>query len=176
MEQWGASHGSVGMGEMIAALPCSWLAAADGAGASLSRRFACWHMTCAVMSMQVLVAVMTMSVGIAMAEIVSSLPSSGGPYFWWVLASAAPATFRTRQEYADKQLALNAIACSCRAAHLSSKKYSPFAAWMTGELHLHTGCPCVTLLECWPATQRVCGAAGWFNLLGQVCIASAVCL
>ncbi|BDA43078.1 Amino-acid permease BAT1 [Coccomyxa sp. Obi] len=28
------------------------------------------------------VAVMTMTVGIAMAEIVSSLPSSGGPYFW----------------------------------------------------------------------------------------------
>lgn len=30
----------------------------------------------------VIVCFMTMFVGIAMAEVVSSLPSSGGPYFW----------------------------------------------------------------------------------------------
>ena len=30
----------------------------------------------------VVVATMTMFVGLAMAEIVSALPSSGGPYFW----------------------------------------------------------------------------------------------
>lgn len=30
----------------------------------------------------VIVAFMTTFVGIAMAEVVSSLPSSGGPYFW----------------------------------------------------------------------------------------------
>ena len=48
----------------------------------------------------ILVAVMTMTVAIGMAEIVSALPSSGGPYFW--------------------------------SAHLASKRYSPFAAWMTG--------------------------------------------
>ena len=30
----------------------------------------------------IIVAFMTSFVGIAMAEVVSSLPSSGGPYFW----------------------------------------------------------------------------------------------
>lgn len=30
----------------------------------------------------IVVATMTMFVGLAMAEIVSALPSSGGPYFW----------------------------------------------------------------------------------------------
>ena len=30
----------------------------------------------------ILVACMTLTVGLSMAEIVSSLPTSGGPYFW----------------------------------------------------------------------------------------------
>ncbi|CAK0780294.1 hypothetical protein CVIRNUC_005001 [Coccomyxa viridis] len=60
------------------------------------------------------VAIMTMSVGIAMAEIVSSLPSSGGPYFW--------------------------------SAELATRRWSPFAAWMTG----------------------------WFNLLGQAAVTAGI--
>lgn len=75
MEQRRPSDSGVGLGEIlrltaaelqITDMPCTRL------------------MTCASCLLQVLVCGMTMFVGISMAEIVSSLPSSGGPYFWCV--------------------------------------------------------------------------------------------
>ena len=62
----------------------------------------------------IVVSFFTLLVAIAMAEIVSAIPTSGGPYFW--------------------------------AALLAPRRWSPFAAWLTG----------------------------WFNLLGQVAVTTGI--
>ncbi|KAG1177911.1 hypothetical protein G6F70_001038 [Rhizopus microsporus] len=62
----------------------------------------------------VIVAFFTMAVALAMAEISSAYPTSGGLYWW--------------------------------AARLSTKKYAPFASWMTG----------------------------WFNLIGQFAVTAGI--
>ncbi|KAJ9144973.1 Amino acid transporter [Pleurostoma richardsiae] len=62
----------------------------------------------------IVVSFFTLLVATAMAEIVSAIPTSGGPYFW--------------------------------AALLAPKRWSPFAAWLTG----------------------------WFNLLGQVAVTTGI--
>ncbi|KAI0967129.1 amino acid/polyamine transporter I [Xylaria arbuscula] len=69
----------------------------------------------AVMSIGwIVVAFFTLAVALAMAEIVSAIPTSGGPYFW--------------------------------AAMMAPRRWSAFAAWMTG----------------------------WFNLLGQVAVTTGI--
>ncbi|KAI1359204.1 amino acid/polyamine transporter I [Xylaria arbuscula] len=69
----------------------------------------------AVMSIGwIVVSFFTLMVAIAMAEIVSAIPTSGGPYFW--------------------------------AAMIAPRRWSAFAAWMTG----------------------------WFNLLGQVAVTTGI--
>ncbi|KAI1294353.1 amino acid/polyamine transporter I [Xylaria venustula] len=69
----------------------------------------------AVMSIGwIVVAFFTLTVAISMAEIVSAIPTSGGPYFW--------------------------------AAMMAPRRWSAFAAWMTG----------------------------WFNLLGQVAVTTGI--
>ncbi|KAI0429477.1 amino acid/polyamine transporter I [Xylaria sp. FL1042] len=69
----------------------------------------------AVMSIGwIIVSLFTLMVAVAMAEIVSAIPTSGGPYFW--------------------------------AAMMAPRRWSAFAAWMTG----------------------------WFNLLGQVAVTTGI--
>ncbi|KAI3333214.1 amino acid/polyamine transporter I [Ustulina deusta] len=69
----------------------------------------------AVMSIGwIVVSFFTLMVALAMAEIVSAIPTSGGPYFW--------------------------------AAMMAPRRWSAFAAWMTG----------------------------WFNLLGQVAVTTGI--
>ncbi|KAI1420750.1 amino acid/polyamine transporter I [Xylaria sp. FL1777] len=69
----------------------------------------------AVMSIGwIIVSFFTLMVAVAMAEIVSAIPTSGGPYFW--------------------------------AAMMAPRRWSAFAAWMTG----------------------------WFNLLGQVAVTTGI--
>ena len=78
----------------------------------------------------VLVASMTMLVGLAMAEIVSSLPTSGGPYFW----CACIVSPHARMAGVCMHSPSASGCCICRATHLAPRRGTlpAFAGWMTG--------------------------------------------
>ena len=105
-------------------------------------------------------------VGLSMAEIVSSLPTSGGPYFWCVTAHSsarmqAPVMFSSD----GNTHVLH------RAVHLSPKRGTlpAFAGWMTGEPLQLPALP-------WGLREgnQECAVPGWFNLLGQVAITAGI--
>lgn len=103
----------------------------------------------------VIVNTMTMFVGLAMAEVVSALPSSGGPYFWasvlggerWgPLAAFVTGWFNLLGRLSDSvnHLMLHAVAAwmlrkSCMWREISAKNQACFTmTWMSAQ-HLHWG-------------------------------------